>query len=625
MVLRGYVYALELQGVWRWYVTVSLAADRLWWKERGVERLWVRDRVHMSLGQAFEYVARLKEKEPAVGDREDGTWVSLTSGEMAVMGASVCWDEGKYRRLVKLLEGRCLLREEMESFLVYHGLAMEVEDWLFYVQWGALDGKLRLRHGVERVNERGEGRLNKRLGSGWFVRLCGSGSGRNRAHYRCVRCGSGGEKLHWTACPHCGTECPYCEACLTMGRVRYCGLLVQGLGESEEIRVAAGLPESLEHVPVPDSNNRWKLSPAQADAAREALAFLRKSSAANAASNGGSDTFLLWAVTGAGKTEMMYPLIEDELSRGGQVLLATPRKDVVLELEPRIKAAFPAERVVTLYGGSAERWERGSITLATTHQLFRFREAFDLVVVDEIDAFPFHGDEQLAHAAKSACRPSGKYVFLSATPPKILRDQARSGKLPHAKVCVRFHRHPLPLPQYMRVPPIKRIVAGRRKSGQGSHPGPLPAALFTALGRSLDRGAQIFLFVPHIDSIPALVSIIRSAYPNMTVEGTYSKDKGRTEKVERFRGKELRIIVTTTILERGVTVPKTDVFILDADSPLFDDASLIQMAGRAGRKLEDPQGNVYFCAPEWTRPQRDAVRQIRAMNRLAQKKGYLVS
>src|SRR5690606_21572732 len=43
---------------------------------------------------------------------------------------------------------------------------------------------------------------------------------------------------------------------------------------------------------------------------------------------------LSWAVTGAGKTEMIFPLIATELQRRGKVLVATPRRDVVLELLP---------------------------------------------------------------------------------------------------------------------------------------------------------------------------------------------------------------------------------------------------------------------------------------------------
>jgi late competence protein required for DNA uptake (superfamily II DNA/RNA helicase) len=94
-------------------------------------------------------------------------------------------------------------------------------------------------------------------------------------------------------------------------------------------------------------------------------------------------------VTGAGKTEMMFPLLEEVLSRGGRALVATPRRDVVLELAPRLAKAFPGTKLAVLYGGSEDRWSNAPLTLATTHQLLRFQEAFDLVLIDELDAFPY--------------------------------------------------------------------------------------------------------------------------------------------------------------------------------------------------------------------------------------------
>nr|WP_313784528.1 DEAD/DEAH box helicase [Paenibacillus larvae] len=132
----------------------------------------------------------------------------------------------------------------------------------------------------------------------------------------------------------------------------------------------------------------WKLSEAQSAASAEAVRFLdrrRKNTADRQ-----PDRFLIWAVTGAGKTEMIFPLIAHELARGGRVLIATPRRDVVLELAPRIAKAFAGVELAVLYGGSTDRWERGALTIATTHQLLRFTQAFDLVVIDELDAFPYH-------------------------------------------------------------------------------------------------------------------------------------------------------------------------------------------------------------------------------------------
>lgn len=107
------------------------------------------------------------------------------------------------------------------------------------------------------------------------------------------------------------------------------------------------------------------------------------------------------------KTEMIFPLLQHTLDHGGRALVATPRRDVVLELAPRLAKAFPDTSLATLYGGSDERWKDAQLTLATTHQLMRFYQGFDLVIIDELDAFPYHNDPMLAHAASSSCKPGG--------------------------------------------------------------------------------------------------------------------------------------------------------------------------------------------------------------------------
>ncbi|MEC0258329.1 helicase-related protein, partial [Paenibacillus lautus] len=420
---------------------------------------------------------------------------------------------------------------------------------------------------------------------------------------RCRRCCS--EAKSRTACAACGSAaCAYCEACLAMGRSRACALLLHGAAGSAVRGTAGGSPT--------EALGRWGLSAAQSAAAGAALRFLAEPPAGGSA---GPARFLIWAVTGAGKTEMIFPLLQSILDAGGRVLVAAPRRDVVLELAPRLSKAFPAEKVVTLYGGSPDRWKRGTITLATTHQLLRFKRAFDLVVIDEIDAFPYHNDPMLDYAAKGACKIGGKYIYLSATPPTPLQREAAAGRLPHAKVPARFHGHPLPVPQKLKILTVNRCLQEKK----------LPPLLVRSLGTSLSRGAQVFLFVSRIKHIDPILELLRKAIANMPIEGTSSVDPERASKVMSFRNREIRLLVTTTILERGVTVPKSDVFILDADSELFDEAALIQMAGRAGRSKDDPAGRVVFAAPQWTRSQSSAVRQIKAMNRIAHKGGYLRS
>jgi late competence protein required for DNA uptake (superfamily II DNA/RNA helicase) len=285
----------------------------------------------------------------------------------------------------------------------------------------------------------------------------------------------------------------------------------------------------------------------------------------------------------------------------------------VLELAPRLARAFPGETPVVLYGGSADRWARGRLVIATTHQLLRFYQSFDLVILDEVDAFPYHNDPMLAYAAEHACKEDGSFIYLSATPPQGLQHKARSGKLRHARVPVRYHGHPLPVPRHIAMMPVKACL--KRRS--------LPTVLLQTLQNSLARKAQVFLFVSRISHIAGLLALLRFSLPSVSIEGTSSQDPARAGKVEAFRARSITILVTTTILERGVTVPRSDVLILDAGSSLFDEASLVQMAGRAGRSADDPAGNVTFFSPQWTKSQRGAVSQIRTMNAIARRQGYL--
>lgn len=364
-------------------------------------------------------------------------------------------------------------------------------------------------------------------------------------------------------------------------------------------------------APVNERLAAWSLSPAQYAAARQALQFLESGS--GVIDRPLDRSFLLWAVTGAGKTEMMFPLIESVLLRDKRALIATPRRDVVLELDPRLRKAFPAAKVVTLYGGSEERWEAGDITLSTTHQLLRFEKAFDLAVIDELDAFPYHGDPVLHYAADKAVAPGGKKLLLSATPPADLQRAASRGRLGHVRVPVRFHRYPLPVPLLLRTPTVAQMIRQSK----------IPPQLSRRLRMSIERGAQLFVFVQRISQVEPFAALLRSSYPDLPIEGTSSQDPERTDKVKRFRAAHIRLLVTTTILERGVTVPRSDVFIMDADGQLFDEASLVQMAGRAGRSMDDPRGTAVFCSPVRNRAQVQAVKQITVMNRLAARAGYL--
>jgi competence protein ComFA len=87
--------------------------------------------------------------------------------------------------------------------------------------------------------------------------------------------------------------------------------------------------------------------------------------------------------------------------------------------------------------------------------------------------------------------------------------------------------------------------------------------------------------------------------------------------VAAFRKGNLPILVTTTILERGVTIPKLDVAVLGADEAIFDERALVQIGGRVGRAADHPEGDLVFFHQGLTVAMLKALRHIRAMNREA--------
>lgn len=674
------------RGFWQWRVTLDFETDVATLPAMfGACTEAVRFRPEVSLGQAVHLADRLQRECGRKSLHPPDIWREFVNGcreagmsrEQLARFQMVRWplhtqastssraplNDRVLDQLIRILAGRSLLPEELEGLMENAGLAEWQPDWKRYVQAGVCQGALELAPGMV-----------------WNIRINWTGAVRHKV--KCRRCGTEGNRdvgaeltmlrripqvvqrllgitssgmkepaaarkrvlaavsqdnpghrqgVNWSACRECGGLCAYCEECLTMGRIRQCSVLIRGKPVVEEsgdqvlIAVRHGAGGSSKE---PDWE-RWGLSPAQREAAGAGVRFLRitiDEFGGSPLQSGQSERsgqspkpqslprFLIWAVTGAGKTEMIFPMIEHELAHHRQVLIATPRKDVVLELAPRLRKAFPECSVVSLYGGSEERWSRGQVTLATTHQLMRFYQAFDLVIIDELDAYPYHNNPMLIHAAEEVCKRSGRYVLLSATPPTVMQKDAARGTLPNVRVPVRYHRHPLPIPRRLVLPQVDQVL----KRGH------IPGNLKEALADSLRRGAQVFVFVPRIAWVEPLVRLLSRAFPDYAVKGTSSKDEHRRESVQGFRDRAFTLLVTTTILERGVTVPKSDVFILGADAALFDEASLVQMAGRAGRSKDDPAGRVFFGSKEWTASQLRAIDQIRHMNRLAAGKGYLL-
>ena len=95
--------------------------------------------------------------------------------------------------------------------------------------------------------------------------------------------------------------------------------------------------------------------------------------------------------------------------------------------------------------------------------------------------------------------------------------------------------------------------------------------------------------------------------------------------LESMRDETYQFMLTTTILERGVTFRDIDVLVIGAEDRTFTEAALIQIAGRAGRHKDFPTGEVLFLHYGQTKALKSAIRQIKKMNRLARERGLLIN
>ncbi|MDN4606786.1 DEAD/DEAH box helicase [Sporosarcina highlanderae] len=402
----------------------------------------------------------------------------------------------------------------------------------------------------------------------------------NQKQHFCNRCENENQSLFTTFdCAKCEGPCTYCRKCLKMGRVSSCTELIIWSGEK----------------PVYPTNHilAWQgtLTPHQQQASEELTNSQEKQT-----------SHLIYAVCGSGKTEILFPPIHKLLTEGKRICIAAPRVDVILELEPRLRTAFPDTKIEALYGGAKPTMEASQLVLATTHQLYRFRHAFDAVFVDEADAFPYKADETLQKAVRKALKPDAPAHYVTATPTdKLLSTMKRSGSV--STINRRYHGHPLPVPTYESLWNYeKQIRKGR-----------LPEKLRRWTEQRLSKKEPFLIFFHHIGLMEESRPLFQLLHPH--IQSVHASHPDRKEYVQALRNRELPGLLTTTILERGITIPNIQVAVVGAEQQIFDKGALIQIGGRVGRSVEFPTGDFTMFHDGITYAMDDAKNEIMRLNK----------
>jgi primosomal protein N' (replication factor Y) len=216
--------------------------------------------------------------------------------------------------------------------------------------------------------------------------------------------------------------------------------------------------------------------------------------------------WLLDGVTGSGKTEVYFRLIEIAVARGSQSLLMVPEINLTPQLEARFVQRFPGVRLVSLHSGlsDGERCERwlaafagdAQVVLGTRLSVFTPLPRLGLVIVDEEHDVSFKQQEGLRYSARDlavfrARQHRVPIVLGSATPALESYLNARNGRFGN------LHLRTRPVAS----PPQIRLIETRtaRQTHGMSDP------LLQAIRERLARGEQSLVFLNRRGFAPAMV------------------------------------------------------------------------------------------------------------------------
>lgn len=399
---------------------------------------------------------------------------------------------------------------------------------------------------------------------------------KQNGRYQCFRCGSLIDQKLWKL----SEEVLYCRACIQLGRIR---------SDQKLYAIAQRDFEGQEVL-------NWKgtLTSYQQEVSDGLIKAVKEGKNA-----------LVHAVTGAGKTEMMYQVVATAIKSGQAVCIATPRIDVCIELYGRMKEDFSCS--ISLLHGESDPYFRTPLVIATTHQLLKFYRAFDLLIIDEVDAFPFVDNPMLYKAAQNAIKKGGNTLYLTATSTDELDKKVKKKEIIRYSLPRRFHGNPLVVPEIKWVPKIReKIEKGR-----------IPYQLLQLIKKQIQTHYPLLIFVSEIELGQQFTENLKKYFPKETVGFVSSQTTDRLRMVEEFRNRAITMLVSTTILERGVTFPFVDVFVLESNHKLFTKSALVQISGRVGRSKERPTGKLLFLSDGITREMKKAIKEIKEMNQEA--------
>jgi primosomal protein N' (replication factor Y) (superfamily II helicase) len=271
-----------------------------------------------------------------------------------------------------------------------------------------------------------------------------------------------------------------------------------GLVRIEKRRVAKASPFDVE----PERDAPPELNDAQREAVTRITAALADEVANKA--------FLLFGVTGSGKTEVYMHAIAEVLERGRGALVLVPEIALTPQLVGRFRARF-GHAIAVLHSGLAEgerhaMWQRlrdGELRVAVGARsaLFAPVPELGLIVVDEEHDGSFKQEEGVRYHARDMAllrghRVGAAVVLGSATPSLESVALSKRGKLEAVYLPERATAATMPV---VEIVDLKRVGPGPSNNRMISLP------LHRALDATLEAGEQAIIFLNRRGFAPAVV------------------------------------------------------------------------------------------------------------------------
>ncbi len=289
---------------------------------------------------------------------------------------------------------------------------------------------------------------------------------------------------------------------------------------------------------------------------------------------------------GSGKTVVALSAMIDAVDAGYQAAMMAPTEVLAVQHYETIRDYFEKYDIdikVECLTGSVKASERKRIynELATgetgilvgTHAIIQSGVEFKdlgLVITDEQHRFGVKQRDFLAGKGESP-----HVIVMSATPiPRTL------GLILYGDMDISLIKE-LPADRL----PIKNCVVGPESRDTS----------YNFIKKEIDKGHQAYIICPLVEEsedldlcdVISYTEKLRTKLPGVRIEYIHGrmKPKEKNEIMEAFGSGEIKIIVSTTVIEVGINVPNATVMMIE-NAQRFGLATLHQLRGRVGRGAE---------------------------------------